>query len=92
MRPKSPRDARRYDNGEGSSALSADDSDAAIEQEFDVLMAKAGAEVPTDLKAGVIAGYEDMKRMTALLRQPRTAADEPSNVYSLAGFVRSRPL
>jgi hypothetical protein len=69
--------------------LSADDSDAAVEREFEVLMARAGVEVPADRKAGAIAGYKDMKRMVALLRQPRTAADEPSNVYSLTGFVRS---
>jgi hypothetical protein len=70
--------------------LSTDDSDAAVEREFDMLMAKAGAEVPADRKAGAVAGYKDMKRMAALLRQPRTAADEPSNVYSLTGFVRSK--
>ena len=70
--------------------LSTDDSDAAVEQEFDMLMAKAGVELPADRKAGAIAGYKDMKRMAALLRQPRTAADEPSNVYSLTGFVRSK--
>jgi hypothetical protein len=70
--------------------LSTDDSDGAIEQEFDMLMAKAGIELPADRRAGVIAGYKDMKRMAALLRQPRTAANEPSNVYSLMGFVRSK--
>ena len=69
--------------------MSADD-DASLEREFDVLMAKAGAKVPADRKAGVIAGYRDMKRLAALLRQPRTAADEPSNTYSLEGFARSK--
>jgi uncharacterized protein (DUF3084 family) len=68
-----------------------DDSDAAVEREFDMLMAKARAEVPADRKAGVIAGYKDIKRMAALLRQPRTAADEPSNIYSVAAFVGSKP-
>jgi hypothetical protein len=70
--------------------LSKEDSNASVEREFDILMAKAGAEIPADRKVGVIAGYEDMKRMVALLRQPRTAADESSNVYSLTSFVRSR--
>jgi hypothetical protein len=70
--------------------LSTDDRNAAVEREFDMLMARAGAEIPADRKGGVIAGYEDMKRMVALLRQPRTAADEPSNVYSLTSFVRSK--
>jgi hypothetical protein len=64
--------------------------DTALEREFDMLMAKAGAVVPTDRKAAIVAGYRDMKRMAALLRQPRTAADEPSNVYSLKSFARSK--
>jgi hypothetical protein len=64
--------------------------DAALEREFDVLMAKAGAKVPADRKAGIVAGYKDIKRMTLLLRQPRTEAGEPSNIYSLIGFARSK--
>ena len=43
-----------------------------VEREFDMLMAKAGANVPADRKAGVVAGYKDMKAMAKLLRQPRT--------------------
>lgn len=66
------------------------EDDAALEREFDMLMVKAGAAVPPDRKAGIVAGYRDMKRMTALLRQPRTAADETSNIYSLKSFVRSK--
>jgi hypothetical protein len=66
------------------------DEEAAIERELDMLIARIGAEVPADRKAGVIAGYKDMKRMTALLRQPRSAADEPANVYSLVPFMRSK--
>jgi hypothetical protein len=46
--------------------------------------------VPADRKAGIVAGYRDMKRMTALLRQPRTATAEPSNIYSLESFARSK--
>jgi hypothetical protein len=64
--------------------------DAALERELDMLMAKAGATVPADRKAGIVAGYRDMKRMTALLRQPRTAAAEPSNIYSLESRVRGK--
>jgi len=66
------------------------EEDADLERELDMLMAKAGAEVPADRKAGIVAGYRDLKRMTALLRQPRTAAAEPSNIYSLESFVRSK--
>jgi hypothetical protein len=61
--------------------------DAALEREFDVLMAKVGAKVPVERRAGIVAGYADMKRMTALLRQPRTEAAEPSNIYSLIAFA-----
>ena len=64
--------------------------DAYLERELDMLMVKAGAAVPADRKAGIIAGYRDMKRMTALLRQPRTAAAEPSNIFSLESFVRGK--
>ena len=60
-----------------------------LERELDALLAKAGATVPPHLKAGVLVGYQEMKRMTAQLRQPRTAAAEPSNVFSLKNFARS---
>ncbi|MGE0848186.1 MAG: hypothetical protein AB7O44_01025 [Hyphomicrobiaceae bacterium] len=64
--------------------------DTGVEREFDMLMAKAAANVPADRKAGVVAGYKDMKAMAKLVRQPRTAADEPSNTYDLTSFLRSR--
>lgn len=60
-----------------------------LEHELDVLLAKAGATVPAHLKAGILAGYRDMKVMAARVRQPRTAANEPSNVYSLTSFARN---
>jgi hypothetical protein len=60
----------------------------ALDGEFDALMARAGVVVPADRKAGVVAGFEDLRRLTALLRQPRTAASEPSNIYSLKPFIR----
>lgn len=62
--------------------------DDALEREFDAAMAKAGLDVPADRKAGTLAAYIDMKAMIELLRQPRTAASEPSNVYSLIPFMR----
>jgi hypothetical protein len=58
-----------------------------LARELDMLLAKAGANVPPDLKAGLLAGYRDMKRMAALVRQPRTAAAEPSNIFSLKDFA-----
>lgn len=61
----------------------------ALENEFDTLMARVGAVVPPDRKAGVVAGFEDLRRLTALLRQPRTASSEPSNVFSLKPYIRT---
>ena len=55
----------------------------ALEAEFDALAARVGAIVPADRKAGVIACCEEMRRMTALVRGPRSPAAEPANVYSL---------
>jgi hypothetical protein len=60
-----------------------------LEHELDMLLAKAGANVPPHLKAGILAGYRDMKRMAATVRQPRVAASEPSNIFSLKSFARS---
>jgi hypothetical protein len=59
------------------------DERRALEQEFDALTARIGAIVPADRKAGVIACCEELRRMTALLRGPRSPAVEPANVYSL---------
>jgi hypothetical protein len=64
------------------------DNDETLEREFDAAMAKAGLKAPADRRAGLLAAYIDMKAMTDLLRQPRTAASEPSNVYSLVPFMR----
>jgi hypothetical protein len=62
--------------------------DAALEREFDIVMQKAGLTVPAKWRAGTLASYRDMQRMAAVLRQPRTAASEPSNIYSLKPFLR----
>jgi hypothetical protein len=61
----------------------------ALEREFDMLMAKSGVVVPTDRRAGALSGYADSKQMTRLLRQPRTAESEPSNLYSLSIVLRT---
>lgn len=60
-----------------------------VEREFDMLMARSGVIVPPDRRAGAVAGYQELKRMTALLRQPRTFESEPSNIYSLKVILRS---
>jgi hypothetical protein len=66
-----------------------DSPDKTLENEFDMLMARAGAVVPPDRRAGVVAGFEDLRRLTALLHQPRTAASEPSNIFSLKPYIRT---
>jgi len=60
----------------------------ALEQELDMLLAKAGANVPPHLKPGVLAGYREMKAMAAMVHGPRPATHEPSNVFSLKNFAR----
>ena len=57
--------------------------------EFDALAKRAGLTVPDDRRAAMLQGYKDMKRMTALMRQPRTAADEPATAYSILSVTRS---
>ncbi|MBV8839743.1 MAG: hypothetical protein JO000_24685 [Alphaproteobacteria bacterium] len=61
----------------------------ALEQELDMLLAKAGAKVPPHLKGGVLAGYREMKAMAAMVHGARPATHEPSNIFSLTKFVRS---
>jgi hypothetical protein len=59
-----------------------------LERELDMLLAKAKASVPPHLKPGILSGYGDLKAMAAVVRQPRTAAAEPSNVFSLKSYAR----
>jgi hypothetical protein len=54
------------------------------EAEFDAILSAAGLAIPDDLKPGVLAGAQQLHAIVAILRQPRTAADEPSNIFSLA--------
>ena len=52
----------------------------------------AGDWVPYQLPTFVtpaFQGYKDLKRMTALMRQPRTAANEPTGAYSILSVTRS---
>ncbi len=61
----------------------------ALVTEFDVLARRAGLAIPDDRKDALLKGFKDLKRMTALLRQPRTAADEPAGTYSIQTVTRS---
>jgi hypothetical protein len=59
------------------------------EREFDLLMSRCGIEVPPDRRAGALAVYLEMKRLAELMRQPRDAESEPSNVFSLHALLRT---
>ncbi len=54
-----------------------------LEAEFDMFMARAGVALPADRRAGVLAGFKDLRGSLHLLRNGRTAAAEPSNVFRL---------
>jgi hypothetical protein len=55
--------------------------------EIEAAFLKAGVVVPADLKAGAISEARNLARAAALLRRPRTAACEPSNIFSLVKFA-----
>ncbi len=57
-----------------------------IIQQIDALLASAGLMVPPDLKAGVYSEAKDLLIAVQLLRSPRTAAVEPSNIFSLVKY------
>lgn len=57
-------------------------------REFDRLAAQRGIVVPPDRRAGVLAGYRDLRAMTRLIRRPRAAEDEPANVFDITQVAR----
>ena len=63
-------------------------SDEALALEFDVFARRAGLEIPAERRPAVFAGFKDLRRMTALLRQPRTAADESAGTFSILSVTR----
>ena len=63
-------------------------TDDELLQEMDVLAKRGGLEIPPDRKAMMIEGYKELAKMRTLLRQPRTAADEPASTYSLLTITR----
>jgi hypothetical protein len=63
--------------------------DDTLAREFDMLAARAGLMIPEGRRPGLFAGFKDVRRMTALLRQPRTAANEPASTFSIDTVSRS---
>jgi hypothetical protein len=66
--------------------MAVDASDSS-NNEIEAAFLRAGVVVPADLKAGAISEARNLARAAALLRRPRTAAFEPSNVFSLVKFA-----
>jgi hypothetical protein len=66
------------------------DAKSALEREFDAVMADQGVVVPPEWRGGTLACYGELKRLTALLRQPRIAESEPAFTFSLEAFRRTR--
>ena len=62
--------------------------EAALALEFDVLAKRAGLDIPEERLAAMFEGFKDLRRMTALMRQPRSAADEPAATYSIQSVTR----
>ena len=63
--------------------------DKALTAEFDALAKHAGLSVPEKLRPAMLAGFKDLKRMKALMRQPRTAASEPAGTYDIRTVTRN---
>ena len=63
--------------------------DKTLEAEFDALAARAGLVVPQGRKPAMLQGFKEIRRMAALMRQPRTAADEPAGTYDILTVTRS---
>jgi hypothetical protein len=51
--------------------------------EFDMLMHRAGLTVPADRRAEVLPAYAELREQVELLRNARTAAAEPANIFHL---------
>jgi hypothetical protein len=64
-------------------------SEAALALEFDVLARRAGLDIPEERMAAMFEGFKDLRRMTALMRQPRSASDEPAPTFSILSVTRS---
>lgn len=62
--------------------------EAALALEFDVLAKRAGLDIPDARRAVLFDGFKDLRRMTALMRQPRSAADEPAATFSILSVTR----
>jgi hypothetical protein len=58
-------------------------SHKALEEEFDILMRRAGLVIPPARRTGILASYADLKEQIALLHGRYGHEAEPANVYRL---------
>jgi len=59
------------------------------EAEFDALAKRAGLTIAQDRRSALLLGFKDLRRMTALMHQPRIAASEPASVYAILSVTRN---
>jgi len=69
--------------------MSASPDDAALAAEFEAFALRAELVIPDDRRDLVFAAFKEMRGMLPLLRQPRTAANEPANCFDILSVTRS---
>ena len=62
--------------------------DAALMGEMEMLARYAGLDILGERKALLLEGFKELRRMQALLRQPRDATHEPASTYSILSVTR----
>ncbi len=62
--------------------------ETALALEFDVLTRRAGLDIPEERKPLVMAGFKELRQGLELLRQPRTAAEEPAGCFDIRSVTR----
>jgi hypothetical protein len=51
--------------------------------EFDAAMARAGLQVPYELRAGTYQNYRQLRQLADLLHQPLSLEAEPATVFQM---------
>ena len=59
-----------------------EDDPAPLEAEFDMLMRRAGIQVPADRRDAVFRGFVDLRRRVALLRGQLPADAQPAIIFT----------
>lgn len=61
---------------------------SAADEEVSALLRAAGIVVPLDLADGVYSEARALRQIAHIVRSPRTAACEPANIFSVAGYAK----